>query len=94
MSPEQALGLPGTPASDVFSFGLTFLEMLTGSQAHAEQSPLKLLVRLQTEDLGSDFANRVDEPYRDLLSAMLAHDPVQRPPMTEVARRLATMDLS
>lgn len=43
---------------------------------------------------GSEFANRVDEPYRDFLSAMFAHDPVQRPPMTEVARMLATIDLS
>jgi serine/threonine protein kinase len=93
MSPEQALGLPATPASDVFSFGLTLVEMLTGSRAHGEQSPVKLLVRLQTEDLAAEFANQVDETYRDLLTAMLAHDPAQRPPMTEVARRLTAIQL-
>ena len=94
MSPEQALGLPATPASDVFSFGLTLVEMLTGSRAHGEQSPVRLLVRLQTEDLASEYVNQVDERYRDLLSAMFAYDPVQRPPITEVARRLAAIDLS
>ena len=68
--------------------------MLTGSRVHVEQSPAKLLFLLQTKDLGSEIANQVDESYRGLLSAMLAHDPVQRPPMTEVARRLAATDLS
>jgi serine/threonine protein kinase len=88
LSPEQALGAPGTPASDVFSFGLTLVEMLTGSPAHTEQSPVKLLVRLQTEDLGSQFSSRVDETHRELVATLLAHDPAQRPPMNEVARRL------
>ena len=75
MSPEQAFGSLATPASDVFSFGLTLVEMLTGRRARGEQSPVKLLVRLQTEDLGSEFANQVDARYRDLLSAMLCARP-------------------
>jgi serine/threonine protein kinase len=91
MSPEQARGLPATSASDVFSFGLTLVEMLTGARALREESPVKLLVRLQTEDLGSELANQVDEPFRELLPAMLAQDPVQRPPMTKVAGSLASI---
>jgi serine/threonine-protein kinase len=94
MSPEQARGLPGTPASDVFSFGVTFVEMLSGRPAHAERSPVQLLVRLQSEDLGSELASRVDETFRELAAALLALDAAQRPQMTEVVRRLAFADSS
>ncbi|OHB66211.1 MAG: hypothetical protein A2V70_12280 [Planctomycetes bacterium RBG_13_63_9] len=91
MSPEQASGLPATPASDVFSFGLTLIEMLTGDRALTEQSPVELLARLQAQELGSELAQQVDEACRELLSAMLAHDPAQRPPLTEVAQKLVAI---
>lgn len=91
MSPEQASGLAATAASDVFSFGLTLVEMLTGQRAHREPSPVKLLVRLQTEDLGAELADKVDGPCRKLLRPMLARAADDRPPMVEVARRIAAM---
>ncbi len=89
MAPEQSQGFAPTPAADVFSLGLTFAEMLTGKRAHGEQSALKLLIRLQDESLGAEVASRVDVPYRDTIAVMLARDPLERPPMAEVARRLA-----
>ena len=88
MSPEQAAGSPATPASDVFSFGLTLFEMLTGRRALSEQAPIKLLLKLQSEDLRSDLVPQIDEVYRELLAAVLAPDEVERPTMTEVVRRL------
>lgn len=89
MSPEQSCGLPPTPASDVFAFGLTLVEMLSGCRAIAEQSPVKLLMRLQNKNLASEVAGKVDAAYRDLVAAMLAHNPLHRPPMAEIALRLA-----
>lgn len=84
MSPEQASARPATTASDVYSFGLVFYEMLTGRPAHPDRSVLETLLLLQNQDLGSELALQVDEPYRDLLSNMLARDSVQRPGMREV----------
>ena len=72
----------------MFSFGLTLVEMLTGRRAHTEQSPVKLLVRLQTEDLASELAREVDDAHQDLVLPMLAHAADQRPSMSEVARKV------
>ena len=81
-------GLPATPASDVFSFGLTLAEMLTGRRAHTEQSPVKLLVRLGTEDLASELVRDVDDAYQGLVMPMLSRVANQRPSMSEVVRML------
>jgi len=88
MSPEQAAGRRPTPASDVFSFGLTLFEMLTGRMALTDASLGSLLVRLQTQDLGPKLAAQVDEPYRMLLAAMLARDAARRPAMSNVLEQL------
>jgi alkyl hydroperoxide reductase subunit AhpC len=88
MSPEQAAGRRPTPASDVFSFGLTLFEMLTGRMALTDASLGSLLVRLQTQDLGPKLAAQVDEPYRMLLAAMLARDAARRPAMSNVLEHL------
>lgn len=90
MSPEQARGLPCTPTSDVFSFGLTFFEMLTGRRALAENSAVRLFLRLESEDLASLLAQQLADPYRQLMLELLAREPEQRPTMSEVAERLAT----
>lgn len=89
MAPEQAEGHPATPASDVFSFGLTLFEMLTGRSAHGRTSVLDLLLRLRTEDLAQELAPQVEPRYQDLLAGMLARDPAQRPTMEMVVQQLS-----
>ena len=88
MSPEQAAGLRPTPASDVFAFGLTLFEMLTGRMAFPDPSLAAILTRLQTQELGPRLAPQVEEPYRNLLAAMLARDAARRPAISEVLNRL------
>ena len=78
MSPEQKRNEPLTPASDIYSLGLVFLEMLTGSS-----DPASLAAP----------GSRVPGPVAPLLSSMLSADAAKRPAAAAVAReasRLAT----
>ena len=73
MSPEQKANEPLTPASDIYSLGLVFLEMLIGSA--------------QPDHL-TELSKRVPRRLVRLLSDMLAERPAQRPTADEVAHRL------
>lgn len=43
MSPEQVRGSKARPASDIFSLGAVFYEMLTGHRAFHEQTPIETM---------------------------------------------------
>ncbi len=49
MSPEQCNGLPLTPAADVYSLGVIFYEMLTGSVPFSGSSPLAIALKHSTD---------------------------------------------
>ncbi len=89
MSPEQAAGSPTTTATDVFALGLLLYEMLTGKRALGDDSVAKVFERLAHDRLSQELAEEVDPRYRQLLTAMLAVSPDDRPTMSEVVGRLA-----
>lgn len=53
MSPEQARGEPLTQASDIFSFGVTVLEMITGAPVFREDTVSRIVDRVQHADAGA-----------------------------------------
>jgi serine/threonine protein kinase len=88
MSPEQARGQTPTPASDVFSLGLVFFEMLTGRRAMNQGRLINLLRALQRDELAEELASEVPAAHRSMLSAMLQSDPERRCSANDVAEAL------
>jgi eukaryotic-like serine/threonine-protein kinase len=85
LSPEQVRGEALTGASDVYALGLVLIEALSGEPAFVGSWDVIALARLTTSP-------RIDErwpqPLRELLTAMTARDPLQRPTAAAVAAEL------
>ncbi len=88
LSPEQALGEPMGPASDVYSLGLVLLESLTGERAYTGTPLTSSLARLLEP---VEVPARLGRGWSALLTAMLSADPAQRPTTGAVADRLRTL---
>ncbi|MBX3085752.1 MAG: SUMF1/EgtB/PvdO family nonheme iron enzyme [Anaerolineae bacterium] len=80
MSPEQATGVEITPASDVYSLGVMFYEMLTGHTPFTAESATQLLLKhLQEQpkppiEINSD----IDPSLNYLIMRALAKEPTER----------------
>jgi serine/threonine-protein kinase len=81
ISPEQAAGLPATPASDVYSFGVLLFRMLTGRLPFESDDPLALVLQHRDEPSPPVSARRPDAPadLAALTEASLQKDPAARP---------------
>ncbi|HKH12768.1 MAG TPA: protein kinase [Rubrobacter sp.] len=81
LSPEQALGEPATPRSDLYSLGIVLYEMLTGVVPYRADNPVAVCMKHVTEPLTPP--RRLDPTIPDAVDAlvikMLAKDPADRP---------------
>ncbi|GAA2208508.1 serine/threonine protein kinase PknA [Nonomuraea monospora] len=78
VSPEQAQGFPLTPATDLYSLGVVAYECLTGRTPFRGDSQVAIALQHLNEQpppLGVD----VPAPVRELVMALLAKEPAQRP---------------
>ncbi len=92
MSPEQALGDPLDPRTDIFSLGLVLYEMLTGRRAFEGRSNTAIVdAILHAAPTGLEAADisAVPKELRRLVARMLEKDREYRPSTAaEVAARL------
>ena len=81
LSPEQALGEPATPRSDVYSLGIVLYEMLTGVVPFRADNPVAVCMKHVTEPLRPPrkLDPTIPAAVDALVAKMLAKDPADRP---------------
>ncbi len=80
LSPEQVENKPLTPASDVYSLGLVFYEMVTGAQPFADAPPLAMAVqRLQADPVRPrELLPDLDRHWEQVILRCLQREPNHR----------------
>lgn len=89
MSPEQASGQPAGPETDIYSLGVTLYEAASGRTPFTGTLQQVLLQHVtQQPPALHAWGGELVAPLEQLIMAMLAKQPQQRPSMSEVSRSL------
>ncbi|WP_350187986.1 protein kinase [Gimesia sp.] len=88
MSPEQARGARLSAASDIFSLGLIFAEMLCGASVMRDMSALEIISALWRPDFVESLTEKIPPEFRSELIDLLAMEPDKRPSAKGVSRRM------
>ena len=78
LSPEQAMGQPAGPPSDVYALAVVGYELLTGKRPFAGESMVTTALAHVSQP-APPLPASVPEPVRTTVMAALAKDPAQRP---------------
>ena len=80
MSPEQALGKPATPKSDLYSLGVVLYETLTGELPYTAENPIAVSMKHVNEPLRPprELNPRIPEGMNALVTKLMAKDPDDR----------------
>lgn len=93
LSPEQAVGKPATPLSDLYSLGVVAYEALAGRRPFTGPTAVDIAVA-HVNDPVPPLPPVVDRPLAELVLRLLAKDPARRPgsadELAELFDRLAS----
>jgi len=80
MSPEQAMGEPATPQSDLYSLGVVLYEMLTGELPYTAENPVAVSMKHVNEPLRhpKEVNPRIPQGMNAVVVKLLAKDPEDR----------------
>jgi len=78
LAPEQAMGRPALPASDVYALGVVLHEMLTGQRPFTGDSQVAVAMA-QVNDEPPPLPTSVPAGVRELVDVCLRKDPTGRP---------------
>ena len=81
LSPEQALGSPLSPATDIYSFGLVLLECIKQTIEYPGNAVESAVARLHRSP---EVPGDVPSEWADLIRSMTAIEPLERPAAADV----------
>ncbi|HAQ59923.1 MAG TPA: serine/threonine protein kinase [Microbacterium sp.] len=89
LSPEQASGHPASAATDIYSLGIVAYECLAGKRPFTGESQVAIAMA-QINEQPPPLPPTVAVPVQNLVFAMIAKKPEERPSSTAVVGRAAT----
>jgi hypothetical protein len=89
LSPEQASGHPASPATDTYSLGIVAYESLAGKRPFTGESQVAIAMA-QINEQPPPLPATVAEPVQNLVMAMIAKKPEDRPASAAAVARAAT----
>lgn len=80
MSPEQALGRPVDPRTDIYSLGATLYRALTGSLPYDGGGPMDIVIRVASEDppRPRSINPRISNDLETICLKAMERDPIRR----------------
>jgi eukaryotic-like serine/threonine-protein kinase len=85
LSPEQAMGQPLSPATDIYSLGLVLLECIKGVVEYPGGAVESAVARLHR---APEIPDDVPAEWADLLRSMTAIEPLERPAAADIETAL------
>jgi serine/threonine protein kinase len=85
LSPEQALGKPLAPSTDIYSLGLVLLECIKGTVEYPGSAVESAVARLHR---APEIPDDVPAEWADLIRSMTAIEPLERPAAADIETAL------